>query len=332
MRQNFIGMVISQGKMRKTVKVRVQIPVMRKKLGILVNKRRDFLVHDEGELTREGDIVRIESTRPLSATKFFAIAEIKNPKGRVFEKYREIASLEDYIKFLHSQTKYKSLTAVPVDETFLPTDPGLLAGLPERFTPDILQIIHRHGAPKVDYEGEIFANASLASDPGFRSSVRAFSMLKRINDPQIADRTTLDEIKKSIETEYDLKKPLEQYLKGPAAIAAALAKDYKARAEQILRPKEPNSEEDSNEQDKLLAAQQAEDLGSQEDLEKALLAEQQAEEQVTEQTTEQASEQATEQASEQAAEQATEQATEQASEQASEEPEQPTQEPPNETK
>ncbi|KAK9464358.1 hypothetical protein V1512DRAFT_268543 [Lipomyces arxii] len=101
MRQNFLGMVISQGKMAKTIKVRVQIPVKKSRLNAVVNKRHDFLVHDEGEICREGDIVRIESTRPLSARKFFAVAEIKNPIGQVFQKYSNFTELEaKYTKYL----------------------------------------------------------------------------------------------------------------------------------------------------------------------------------------------------------------------------------------
>ncbi|KAK9459959.1 mitochondrial 37S ribosomal protein uS17m, partial [Lipomyces oligophaga] len=101
MRQNFVGVVVSQGKMAKTVKVRVNIPVFNTKYDMMIHKRRTFLVHDEGELTREGDVVRIESTRPLSAKKHFAVAEIKNPLGATFEQYRGIGELEEeYVQFL----------------------------------------------------------------------------------------------------------------------------------------------------------------------------------------------------------------------------------------
>ncbi|KAK9366479.1 hypothetical protein V1509DRAFT_629561 [Lipomyces kononenkoae] len=94
MRQNFVGLVISQGKMAKTVKVRVQIPVQNSRYKLVVNKRRDFLVHDEGDICREGDIVRIESTRPLSARKFFAVAEIKTAYGQELQKYQNYPQME----------------------------------------------------------------------------------------------------------------------------------------------------------------------------------------------------------------------------------------------
>lgn len=200
-----------------------------------MNKRKDFLVHDEGELTREGDIVRIESTRPISTRKNFAVAEIKNPKGRIFEKYRDITKYEEeYYEFLQKKKNVQSVADIPLDDNWLPIESSLTEGLPEKFTPDILQIIHRHNARKEDFEKEVFANASLSTDKGFRASVRAFTLLKAMKNTQIADASVLKEIKKEIESEYALQKPLEQYIKGPAAMAAALAEDYKRLAEEQM--------------------------------------------------------------------------------------------------
>lgn len=90
-KQNFVGMVISHGKMNKTVKVRVQ----RMKFNKLVNKDvvrfTDFLVHDEANKCKEGDVVRIQYVRPLSARKSFAVSEILMNKGLSWIKYREEA-------------------------------------------------------------------------------------------------------------------------------------------------------------------------------------------------------------------------------------------------
>ncbi|KAK9390482.1 hypothetical protein V1515DRAFT_528577 [Lipomyces mesembrius] len=94
MRQNFVGLVVSQGKMAKTIKVQVQIPVHNLRYKMVINKRRDFLVHDEGDICREGDIVRIESTRPLSARKFFAVAEVKTAYGQELQKYKNYPQME----------------------------------------------------------------------------------------------------------------------------------------------------------------------------------------------------------------------------------------------
>ncbi|KAG7885154.1 hypothetical protein KL938_001411 [Ogataea parapolymorpha] len=90
-RQNFIGFVISQGKMDKTVKVRVMQKVLNQKLQKEYLKKKDFLVHDEANICKEGDLVRIEATRPLSARKSFAVAEIKKNKGEEFQHYQEEA-------------------------------------------------------------------------------------------------------------------------------------------------------------------------------------------------------------------------------------------------
>lgn len=90
-RQNFIGLVISQGKMNKTVKVRVQQTMYNSKIMKSLITQRNYLVHDEGNICKEGDLVRIESTRPLSPKKFFAVAEIKKNVGQQFEKYEKEA-------------------------------------------------------------------------------------------------------------------------------------------------------------------------------------------------------------------------------------------------
>lgn len=90
-RQNFIGLVISQGKMNKTVKVRVQQTMYNSKIMKNLITQRNYLVHDEGNICKEGDLVRIESTRPLSPKKFFAVAEIKKNVGQQFEKYEKEA-------------------------------------------------------------------------------------------------------------------------------------------------------------------------------------------------------------------------------------------------
>ncbi|CCF56151.1 hypothetical protein KAFR_0A07170 [Kazachstania africana CBS 2517] len=87
-RQNLIGMVVSQGKMQKTVKVRVESKLFNKKINKELFHRKDYLVHDEGEVSREGDLVRIEATRPISKRKFFSIAEILRNKGQQFAQYQ----------------------------------------------------------------------------------------------------------------------------------------------------------------------------------------------------------------------------------------------------
>ena len=106
-KQNFVGMVISHGKMNKTVKVRVQ----RMKFNKLVNKDvvrfTDFLVHDEGNKCKEGDVVRIQYVRPLSARKSFGVSEILMNKGLSWIKYREEAPGKVAAQEMQKIAKYK---------------------------------------------------------------------------------------------------------------------------------------------------------------------------------------------------------------------------------
>lgn len=90
-RLNFLGFVISQGKMEKTIKVRILQKKFDKKVQKHFLQKKDYLVHDEGNICRTGDLVRIEQTRPLSARKFFAVAEIKKNKGQQFATYQKEA-------------------------------------------------------------------------------------------------------------------------------------------------------------------------------------------------------------------------------------------------
>lgn len=92
-RQNFIGLVVSQGKMQKTVKVRVERRVFDRRINKELYHRKDFLVHDESDVSREGDLVRIEATRPLSKRKAFAIAEIIKNKGQQFALFQAQAKV-----------------------------------------------------------------------------------------------------------------------------------------------------------------------------------------------------------------------------------------------
>lgn len=106
-KQNFVGMVISHGKMNKTVKVRVQ----RMKFNKLVNKDvvrfTDFLVHDEANKCKEGDVVRIQYVRPLSARKSFAVSEILMNKGLSWIKYREEAPAKVAAEEMRKISEYK---------------------------------------------------------------------------------------------------------------------------------------------------------------------------------------------------------------------------------
>ena len=70
------GVVVSAGKMDKTVVVkvvsRVKSPIYKK----VVQRSKKFKAHDENNECRMGDTVRIMETRPLSKDKYYRVVEI----------------------------------------------------------------------------------------------------------------------------------------------------------------------------------------------------------------------------------------------------------------
>ncbi|KAI8051389.1 30S ribosomal protein S17 [Gilbertella persicaria] len=83
MRQNFIGMVVSNA-MQKTVKVKVASQKLHPVVLKTIKTHKNYLAHDEKGVCKLGDIVRIEATRPLSKHKHFSVAEIiRSVKGSI---------------------------------------------------------------------------------------------------------------------------------------------------------------------------------------------------------------------------------------------------------
>ncbi len=74
-RKERIGVVISD-KMDKTRTVRVHWVTHHPIYGKLVRRQTKFKVHDEKNVTKAGDTVRIEETRPLSKTKRWRLVEV----------------------------------------------------------------------------------------------------------------------------------------------------------------------------------------------------------------------------------------------------------------
>jgi len=70
-----IGVVVSD-KAKKTVTVLVERPVRHSLYKKIIKKKKKFLVHDEYEKCKVGDIVKIIETRPLSKRKRWRIQEI----------------------------------------------------------------------------------------------------------------------------------------------------------------------------------------------------------------------------------------------------------------
>ncbi len=69
------GVVVSN-KMEKTVVVAVERRLRHKVYGKVVRKTPHFYAHDAKNECQQGDIVRIEETRPLSKLKRWRVVEI----------------------------------------------------------------------------------------------------------------------------------------------------------------------------------------------------------------------------------------------------------------
>lgn len=69
------GRVVSD-KMDKTVTVLVERKIKHPLIGKIVRRSKKFHAHDENNECREGDLVVIEESRPLSRTKTWRVSKI----------------------------------------------------------------------------------------------------------------------------------------------------------------------------------------------------------------------------------------------------------------
>ncbi len=74
-RKSYRGTVVSD-KMDKTIVVEVNTSKNHPLYGKRVKYSKKFHVHDENNEAKIGDVVVIEETRPLSATKRFRLVEV----------------------------------------------------------------------------------------------------------------------------------------------------------------------------------------------------------------------------------------------------------------
>lgn len=74
-KKEFVGKVVSN-KMDKTVVVAVERKFPHPLYGKQVKKTKKFYAHDEENKCKEGDIVRIRESRPLSKLKRWVVVEI----------------------------------------------------------------------------------------------------------------------------------------------------------------------------------------------------------------------------------------------------------------
>ena len=70
-----VGTVVSN-KMNKTVVVAVENRSPHPKYGKIMVRTKRYKAHDEENKCQEGDIVRIQETRPMSRTKRWQVSEI----------------------------------------------------------------------------------------------------------------------------------------------------------------------------------------------------------------------------------------------------------------
>ncbi len=68
--------VVTSDKMNKTITVLVETHKKHAKYGKRVRYIKKYKAHDENNEAKIGDVVEIEETRPLSATKHFKLVKI----------------------------------------------------------------------------------------------------------------------------------------------------------------------------------------------------------------------------------------------------------------
>ncbi len=74
-RKQYTGIVISD-KMNKTRVVKTMRMSKHPKYGRVIKQFNKFKVHDEKDIAKSGDTVRIEETRPISKDKRYRLVEI----------------------------------------------------------------------------------------------------------------------------------------------------------------------------------------------------------------------------------------------------------------
>ncbi|MDH4218607.1 MAG: 30S ribosomal protein S17 [Candidatus Aminicenantes bacterium] len=84
-----VGVVIGN-KMKKTVTVMVERQVRHPLYKKILKRRKKFLVHDEYEKCKVGDLVKIVETRPLSKRKRWMVQEILGLSSADAEKEVEV--------------------------------------------------------------------------------------------------------------------------------------------------------------------------------------------------------------------------------------------------
>lgn len=74
-RKVYVGKVVSD-KMDKTIVVEVSLIKQHPKYRKRINRSTRLTAHDENNIAKDGDTVKIMETRPLSKTKRFRLVEV----------------------------------------------------------------------------------------------------------------------------------------------------------------------------------------------------------------------------------------------------------------
>ena len=84
MKKRLIGIVTSD-KMNKSRRVEIERKYRHARYGKIVRGRTVCHVHDEGNASRQGDLVEIIESRPLSKLKRWALVRVVQQAGEGFE-------------------------------------------------------------------------------------------------------------------------------------------------------------------------------------------------------------------------------------------------------
>ena len=90
-RKEVVGEVVSS-RMSKTIVVKVTRKKAHPFYGRVIARNKKFYAHDETNLARVGDVVRIEETRPLSKLKRWKLKDIVRKAALVPEVAVDVAS------------------------------------------------------------------------------------------------------------------------------------------------------------------------------------------------------------------------------------------------
>lgn len=73
--RTMVGKVVSD-KMQKTIVVQVERTVKHPKYGKMIKRRTKLHAHDENQISKMGNMVKIRETRPLSKMKSWVLEEV----------------------------------------------------------------------------------------------------------------------------------------------------------------------------------------------------------------------------------------------------------------